>query len=264
MANNNKNYAEFQPWVNLSFYWLKASFCFKRLLLAGRQSSIAAIWLVDREGSYPFAQHKDVPQRSADRWRLYDVSLLNTPAFCTWKCHSRGSDGLEKRCLTLSLCSTSVSLISFCVFLCVPQTTTRHCQRQNTTEKSITCLTSRPITCWPENAPVKNKKDKKTCLLVSFQPQWNVTDEYFFSHTLFRKHIWYVAGCVSGFLPACTYIDENGSDHILGLLFFLAFLFLVPEITFHDVCGRVMPLSESCKTPNIHHPSLCLCCSEIH
>lgn len=150
-------------------------------LLAAWQSSTATVWLVDAVGSYLFAWHKDVPQRSADRRCQHAVSLLTTPAFCTWKCHSRGLDGLEKRCLTLSLCSTSVSLISFCVFLCVPQTTTRHCQRQNTTEKSITCLTSRPITCWHENAPFKNKKDKKkTCLSVSFQPEWNVTNEYFF------------------------------------------------------------------------------------
>lgn len=111
----------------------------------------------------------------------------------------------------------------------------------------------------------KQNGQKNPCLLVSFQPQWNVTDEYFFfSHTLFRKHTWYVASCVGGFLRACTYIDENGSDHTLGLLFFLAFLLLVPEITFYDVCGRMMPPSEPCKTPNIHHPSLCLCCSEIH
>lgn len=29
---------------------------------------------------------------------------------------------------------------------------------------------------------IYRKKRKKNCLLVSFQPQWNVTDKYFFSH----------------------------------------------------------------------------------
>lgn len=49
---------------------------------------------------------------------------------------------------------------------------------------------------------------KKNCLLVSFQPQWNVTDKYFFTslHLKIRKHTKYVApGCVSGvFACVCT------------------------------------------------------------
>lgn len=33
----------------------------------------------------------------------------------------------------------------------------------------------------------KIEKEKKNCLLVSFQPQWNVTDKYFFFTSLHLK-----------------------------------------------------------------------------
>lgn len=195
-------------------------------LLAAWQSSTATVWLVDAVGSYLFAWHKDVPQRSADRRCQHAVSLLTTPAFCTWKCHSRGLDGLEKRCLTLSLCSTSVSLISFCVFLCVPQTTTRHCQRQNTTEKSITCLTSRPITCWHENAPFKNKKDKKKpayqCLSsLSGMSQMSI----FFPHFIQKAHL--VCSRLCGWVFACVYVHRwEWFKSRFGVVVFSGFPFL--------------------------------------
>lgn len=138
MANNNKNYAEFRPWVNLSFYLSKASSCIKRLCgLAELRRCCTASRCV---GVVPLCL---TPEAKMFHRRHHAVSLLDPPqsATRTWKHRQPSSDGLEKRCLAPSLCITSVyfGFHSVCFSVCLKLTlvNTRHCQRQNTTEKEF-------------------------------------------------------------------------------------------------------------------------------
>lgn len=87
-----------------------------------------------------------------------------------------------------------IYLISFCVFLCVPQTNT--CQRAPLSAPNIRITVLFLLSCvlpWglshvDQRMHRKNRKGKKkNCLLVSFQPQWNVTDKYFFFTSLHLK-----------------------------------------------------------------------------
>lgn len=141
MANNNRNYAEFGPWVNLSFYWSKASSCIKRLcgLAELRRRCTAS----RRVGVVPLCL---TPEAKMFHRRHHAVSLLDPPqsASRTWKHRRPSSDGLEKRCLTPSLCITSVyfGFHSVCFSVCLKLTlvNTLHCQRQNTMEKRVSLV----------------------------------------------------------------------------------------------------------------------------
>lgn len=80
---------------------------------------------------------------------------------------------------------------------------------------------------------------KKNCLLVSFQPQWNVTDKYFFTTLKIRKHTRYVAPgcgvCVSGLLRACTWVSVFLINFGVFVLCSLCFLFFVSRNPFWDL-----------------------------
>lgn len=125
-------------------------------LRPGWQSFTAAARLVGVQGPLPpFASH--LTQRCST-----DVIMLSHVAFCTWKSHLLGSEGLEKRRLApISVYHLCVFGISFCVCVSLCASNWHLLTHATVTEKSFTCLTSRPITCWPENAPFKNKKEKK-------------------------------------------------------------------------------------------------------
>lgn len=139
------------------------------------------------------------------------------------------------------------------------------------------------------------KKNRKHCLLVSFQPQWNVTKNISHITTCkIRKHtkvcsswLW----CVSvGF---CVYVCTRvGVFQIkLCFVFLNAFLKNSPELFWNlktfksnhcndlQLCGcacacvcdvskapPTCPLHwmERAKPQNVHFPSLCICCSKIH
>lgn len=155
---------------------------------------------------------------------------------------SHGSDGLEKRCLghvmvfvehRCSVCITSVylSFLSVCFSVCLKLTTvnTYHCQRQHE-EFYLTSFTLRPITCWPENAP---KKEKKKLPISVFPTSMECHIQVFFFHmtTLKTESTQYVAGWVwVGFcLHVCTLMSMVFLINFGVLFFSIGFSFIDPE-----------------------------------
>lgn len=96
---------------------------------------------------------------------------------------------------------------------------------------------------------LKTKRTKKTnnCLLVSFQPQWNVTDEYFVPHFIQKAHL--VCSRLCGWVSACVYEHRwVWSRSPFGLWFQRPFPWFQKSV-FGDACGHAMPLSEPCNPP---------------
>lgn len=117
MANNNKNYAEFRPWANLSFYWSEASTCIKRLcgLAELRRRCTAS----RRVGDVPLCL---TPEAKMFHRRHHAVSLLDPPqnASRTWKRRLPSSDRVGRKDVWLHLCVWPLYILDFilCVSLC--------------------------------------------------------------------------------------------------------------------------------------------------
>lgn len=87
----------------------------------------------------------------------------------------------------------------------------------------------------------KRTKKKKQLPISVFPTSVECHRRVFIFLTLFRKHTWYVAGCVGGFLRACTNIDEYGPNQFLGFYFSVPFLgsrslFLVMRVAMWCPC----------------------------
>lgn len=122
MANNNKNYAEFRPWVKLSFYWSKASSCIKRLCglaeLRRRCTASRCVGVVPLCLTPEAKMFQTPSRRLTSRPSPVRVPHLKTPPAQFWRVGEKMSDSIS----VYYLC---IFWISFCVFLCVPQTNTR-------------------------------------------------------------------------------------------------------------------------------------------